>query len=126
MRTSPRQLAAAALLGTLLAAAPAVTAAAAPSPTPSPKYEVGTVFSGNIEGMPYCGVGYGSVIIDQDQAVLVAGSGDFINAVLRRGQTMKDARDGTLTFNKDGKSITYNDYEHHGGKRVTEVCTPYE
>ncbi|MET9962267.1 hypothetical protein ABZ128_24955 [Streptomyces sp. NPDC006326] len=125
MRTSPPRLAAAALLGTVLAAVSAVTAAADPTPRPSPEYKVGTVLAGSIDGMPYCPVGYGFVVIDRDQAVLVAGSGNFINAVLRRGQTVDDAQDGTLTFNRDGKSITYNDYEHHHGGRVTEVCKPH-
>ncbi|MET9325015.1 hypothetical protein ABZX75_33485 [Streptomyces sp. NPDC003038] len=126
MRTPPLHLAAAALLGTALAAAPAVTAAAAPSPTPSPKYTVGEVAPPGVGALPSCGVGYGLVVIDQDQAILIAGSGNFVNEILQRGQTVKDSRDGTLTFNRDGKSITYNDYEHHGGKRVTEVCKPHK
>ncbi|MFC9293754.1 hypothetical protein ACFTWH_06835 [Streptomyces sp. NPDC057011] len=126
MRTTPVRLATATLLTTVLAAAGAVTAAASPAPTPTaPKYTVGTVLDRNISGMPYCPVGYGFVVIDHDQAVLAEGSGHFISHVLQRGQKADDAQGGTLTFNKDGKSITYNDYEHHDGRLVTEVCKPH-
>ncbi|MFJ6794917.1 hypothetical protein [Streptomyces sp. NPDC091268] len=125
MRTASARLAtAAALLTAVLATTGAANAAASPTP-PSPDYKIGTALDRNIDGMPYCPVGYGFVIIDHDRAVLVEGSGSFIADVLHPGQTIDDAQGGTLTFHRDGKSITYNDYAHHGGRPVTEVCKPH-
>ncbi|MFJ4776643.1 hypothetical protein [Streptomyces sp. NPDC088762] len=126
MRTTSRRLAAATLLATVLAASSAVSATAAPSPDPGHRYEVGTALAVNIDGMPVCSLGYGFVLLDHDQAVLVEGSGNFINEVLHRGQSVDDGMGGTLTFNRDGKSVTYNDYDQHGGKRVSEVCKPHK
>lgn len=124
MRTSPLLVKAVLLGAVLTAAAPAVTTSAAPSPTPSRTYTVGEIAPPGLADLPSCGVGYGLVVIDRDLAVLIAGSGNYVNEILQRGQTVKDFRGGTLTFNRDGQSITYNDYEHQGGARVTEVCKP--
>lgn len=122
MRTTLLRLAAAAVLGTVLTAAPAVAATA---PAPTPGHEIGTVFSRDLHGLPYCPVGYGYVVVDHHQAVLVSGSGHFINEVLDPGQSVEDHRGGTLTFHKDGRTLTYNDYEHHDGRPVTARCTPH-
>ncbi|MEU9145025.1 hypothetical protein [Streptomyces sp. NPDC048349] len=124
--TAYLRLTTAALLATVLAAGGAAGASAATAPTPpGPEYRVGTALDRNITGMPYCAVGDGFVIIDHDQAVVAGGSGHFISHVLHRGQTVEDGEGGTLTFNRDGKSITYNDHEHHDGRLVTETCKPF-
>ncbi|MEU3725043.1 hypothetical protein, partial [Streptomyces sp. NPDC031705] len=90
----------------------------------SASHEVGTVFTTNLHGLPYCPVGYGYVVIDRGEAVLVAGSGNFVNGVLTPGQTVEDGLGGTLTFHKDGRTITYDDHDH-GGRLVTEACKPH-
>jgi hypothetical protein len=108
---------------TLLAAAsiaPLILSAPSP-PTPAAKYVVGEVVPRSAADLPTCGVGYGYVVIDGDRAILVGGSGHYVQLILKPGQTVSDGLDGKLTFNRDRKSVTYNDYEH-GNKLDTDVC----
>ncbi|MGW0363981.1 hypothetical protein [Streptomyces sp. NPDC002990] len=90
-----------------------------PAPSPSRTYRVGDV-SPDTSALPMCGLRRGNayVVIDQGRAVIVDGTGRYVQAVLTPGQT--EDRTYEVTFNRDGKSITYT--PDGSTKPVTEVC----
>jgi len=123
MHTSPRRLAAAAVLAAVLATGAATAASAQPSPSPSPKYKVGEGIAPPDRPEPLCAAGAGNtyVILDQGHAIVIEGTGHFVQAVLSRGQSYSDGII-KVTFNQDGKSITHA--ADGSSKPVTETCEP--
>ncbi|MFJ8645427.1 hypothetical protein ACIRNI_04820 [Streptomyces sp. NPDC093546] len=104
-------------------AAPAAAAPAdpyAPTPTPSPTYRVGEAIT-SVKGLPFCGLRKGNafVIIDQGCAVIVDGTGHFVQAVHKPGETNREYK---VTYHRDGKTVTYT--PDGSTKPVTEVCKP--
>lgn len=89
-----------------------------PTPSPSRNYRVGEG-APDIAGLPFCSLRQGNayVVIDQDHAVIIDGTARFVQAILGPGQTDSTYK---VTFNRDGKSITFTPYG--STKPVTEVC----
>ncbi|MGW0391066.1 hypothetical protein ACWDYJ_09205 [Streptomyces sp. NPDC003042] len=90
-----------------------------PAPTPSRAYRVGEVAPA-VNGLPMCGLrGNAYVVIDQGRAVVIDGSGHYVQAILEPGQT--EDRTYKVTFNRDGKSVTHT--PDGSTKPVIEVCS---
>ncbi|MEU7281813.1 hypothetical protein AB0A69_24020 [Streptomyces sp. NPDC045431] len=102
------------------ASAPAALHTPQPAPTPSPTYRVGEAIT-SVKGLPFCGLRQGNafVIIDQGRAIVVDGTGHFVQAILKPGESNREYK---VTFHKDGKRVTYT--PDGAAKPVTEVCKP--
>lgn len=109
-----RTLTAAAVLTGGLAAVPVSAAHAAPSGAPAAQPEATTAV---------CTLGTGDeyAIVVNGAALIEAGTGGFVQAVLDPGQGYTTAAGTYVVFNRDGTSFTYRDLST--GRLVTEVCS---
>ncbi|MFD8391899.1 hypothetical protein ACFV2N_22545 [Streptomyces sp. NPDC059680] len=110
----------------LLAAAPVASAAAAqaPSPRPAPSFTVGEPIPDNRGKLPFCGIGAGNtyVLLSQKRAIVVGGTGRYVQDILTPGQSYNDDAGVRLRYNMDGKSISYT--REGASKPVKTVCKP--
>ncbi|MBT2440083.1 hypothetical protein J7E93_08115 [Streptomyces sp. ISL-36] len=112
----------AALVAQALTGAVAVTAA--PSPSPSPVFKIGEGIPPSSRALPACGSGVAGtyVLLSQGRAIVVAGTGHFVQAILNPGQSY-EMGEVQVRYNQDKKSVTYSPPDKGG--YVTEVCKPH-
>ncbi len=126
MPSTPQLALAAVLSGAALAVqilAGAVPSMAAASPSPSPSFQVGEAVPPSSGSLPSCSTGVDNtyVLISEGRAVVVSGTGHFVQQILAPGGAYDDGS-VRLRFNTDGKSITYTPQGER--QAVTEVCKP--